>query len=81
MKRAETGRYLISKCQSETVRAFIPNPLPPAPHIDLSGALQQALEDATLALGRLDGIATLLPDKVLFLYYYIRKEGGALITD
>ena len=74
MKRAETGRYLISKYQSETVSAFIPNPLPPAPPIDLSGALQQALEDATLALGRLDGIATLLPDKALFLYYYIRKE-------
>lgn len=74
MKRDEVGRYLISKYQSETVRAFIPNPLPPAPPLDLSGALQQALEDATLALGRLDGIATLLPDKTLFLYYYIRKE-------
>ena len=74
MKRDETGRYLISKYQSETVRAFIPNPLPPAPPLDMSGELQQALENATLALGRLDGIATLLPDKTLFLYYYVRKE-------
>lgn len=74
MKRADNGRYSISNYQGESVRAFIPNPLPPSPPIDLSGELQQALENATLALGRLDGIATLLPDKALFLYYYIRKE-------
>ncbi len=27
-----------------------------------------------LALGRLDGVSTLLPDKALFLYAYVRKE-------
>ena len=27
-----------------------------------------------LALGRLDGVSTLLPDKSLFLYAYVRKE-------
>ncbi|MCD4747731.1 MAG: hypothetical protein K8R59_00025 [Thermoanaerobaculales bacterium] len=29
---------------------------------------------AVLALGRLDGITTLLPDRSLFLYAYVRKK-------
>ena len=29
---------------------------------------------AVLALGRLDGVSTLLPDRSLFLYTYVRKE-------
>ena len=33
-----------------------------------------ALEQALLALGRLDSITTLLPDPDLFLYSYVRKE-------
>jgi Fic family protein len=38
------------------------------------GAFQQAIEAAVLAIGRLDGVSTLLPDKSLFLYSYVRKE-------
>ena len=38
------------------------------------GPLQQSLERALLALGRLDGLSTLLPDTGLFLYGYVRKE-------
>ena len=40
----------------------------------LDGTLQQALERALLALGRLDSISTLLPDPDLFIYSYVRKE-------
>jgi Fic family protein len=36
--------------------------------------LQRALEQASQALGRLDGMATVLPDPALFLYSYVRKE-------
>ncbi len=32
------------------------------------------MERANRALGRLDGISTLLPDRDLFLYLYVRKE-------
>lgn len=32
------------------------------------------MEKASLALGRLDGVAALLPDTSLFLYFYVRKE-------
>jgi Fic family protein len=40
----------------------------------MDGGLQPLLEAAVLALGRLDGVSTLLPDKALFLYTYVRKE-------
>src|SRR4029077_7813860 len=57
----------------ETVRAFVPPPLPPRPPVRLD-AVQVLLEQANQALGRLDGLASLLPDLSLFLYAYVRKE-------
>ncbi|MEW5981112.1 MAG: Fic family protein [Acidobacteriota bacterium] len=74
MRRGETGRYEVTAVGGEQVRAFVPAPLPPVPPIELEGSLQQQLEAAVLALGRLDGVSTLLPDKSLFLYAYVRKE-------
>ncbi|MBI2227520.1 MAG: Fic family protein [Deltaproteobacteria bacterium] len=74
MKRGPTGRYEMSVYGGETVRAFVPHPLPPEPPLVLNGARQPLLEDALLALGRLDSIASLLPDPQLFLYAYVRKE-------
>jgi len=74
MHRNATGQYAASLAGGETVRAFIPDPLPPVPPLDLGGARQTALEKATLALGRLDSIALLLPDPQLFLYAYVRRE-------
>ena len=74
MQRGEAGRYESTSAGGERVRAFVPLPLPPKPAIALDGSLQQELEAATLALGRLDAISTLLPDETLFLYAYVRKE-------
>ena len=62
MKRGETGRYEVTAVGGEVVRAFVPSALPPAPPLVFEGALQQALEAAVLAIGRLDGVSTLLPD-------------------
>ncbi len=73
MDRGETGRYEATVVGGETVRAFVPAPLPPAPPLDLK-VLQSRLERALLGLGRLDGLSTLLPDIRLFLYTYVRKE-------
>jgi Fic family protein len=72
--RAETGKYQITSYDREEVRAFIPTPLPPKPAIRLDGRLQQSLENALLALGRLDSISVLLPEPALFIYSYVRKE-------
>ena len=73
MRRGETGRYETTIVGDETVRAFVPAPLPPTPVLDLA-ALQGPLEKALLALGRLDSLSVLLPDAHLFLYTYVRKE-------
>ena len=73
MTRGETGRYLVTSTGGEQVRAFVPAPLPPVPALDLA-ALLGPMEAAQLALGRLQGISSLLPDPLLFLYTYVRKE-------
>jgi Fic family protein len=74
MRRGITGQYAVTKVAGEQVRAFVPRPLPPEPPLDVGGARQLLLEQALLALGRLDSISTLLPDPHLFLYTYVRKE-------
>jgi Fic family protein len=68
------GRYQVTSVGGEPVQAFIPAPLPPVPPLKLEERLQALLESAGLALGRLDGVSTLLPDTALFLYAYVRKE-------
>jgi len=72
-KSPRLGRYISTVTAGETVRAFVPPALPPAPPIDLSG-LYRHLDRANQAVGRLDGLTTLLPDTRLFLYLYVRKE-------
>ena len=73
MQRENVGRYETTTTTGETVRAYIPEPLPPSPTIDLL-SLQPALSKALVSLGRLDGMARLLPNTLLFLYSYVRKE-------
>ena len=60
--------------QTSGYRAFIPNPLPPVPAIDLTGNVQALLSQADHALGLLEGAALLLPNPELFVFMYIRKE-------
>lgn len=67
------GRLIETPVAGEVVRAFVPPPLPPQPPIDIL-ALLPHLSLAERALGRLDGITTLLPRQELFLYMYVRKE-------
>ncbi len=74
MRREAIGSYETRVIGNERVRAFVPAPLPPSPSLELGGSLQQVLEDAALAVGRLDTIANLLPDRALLLYSYVRKE-------
>lgn len=75
MKRGLTGeRRVTSSVGGETVRAFVPTPLPPVPALAPSPAVRESLDQALLAIGRLDSVSTLLPDTDLFLYSYLRKE-------
>ena len=74
MKRGTTGHYETTSTAGESVRAFVPAPLPPNPPVELHGKRQRLLERALLACGRLDGVSALLPDPDLFLYAYVRRE-------
>ena len=71
--RQRLGRYVVKTYGDETVRAFIPPPLPPSPPVRLEN-LQVLLERASQALGRLDGLASALPNPALLIYAYVRKE-------
>jgi Fic family protein len=74
MKRGATGDWITISTVGEEVRAFLPRPLPPSPPVRIEGALRSSLDEALLALGRLDSVTTLLPDTSLFLFMYVRKE-------
>ena len=74
MLRTDQGSYEVTTVAGERVEAFVPHALPPRPPPEIDGQLQRSLEAAVLALGRLDGIATHLPDRALLLYAYVRKE-------
>jgi Fic family protein len=74
MYRKLQGQYVISSTIGERVKAFIPDPLPPTPPIHWDNNLHYKFNNASLALGRLDAISTLLPDTSLFIYMYVRKE-------
>ncbi len=74
MKRSFIGEYILDSTVGETVRAFVPSPLPPEPPLDVHGSLQDLIGQAHMELGRLDGMASVLPDTSLFIYMYVRKE-------
>ncbi len=71
--RRPSGSFVSSSTSGEVVRSFVPDPLPPVPAIDLM-PLFPLLDRANQALGRLDGVTTVLPEATLFLYSYVRKE-------
>ncbi|MFU8893651.1 MAG: Fic family protein [Luteolibacter sp.] len=77
MKARKTGRYVTVSTRDEPFKAFVPYPLPPRPPIIMNSALERLHGEAQLALGRLDGMVSLLPAPEQFLYAYVRKEAVA----
>lgn len=71
--QSRLGRHSIIAVGDERVEAFIPPPLPPVPPLRME-KLYRGLDEANQALGRLDGVTSILPDAQLFLYMYVRKE-------
>lgn len=65
------GRYVK---QPTDYRAFVPAHLPLDPPIAMDAELQKMLSDADRALGRLDGVATVLPNPDLFVAMFVRQE-------
>ena len=73
-----TGTYAISTTLGESVRAFVPYPLPPADPALSSSVFADRNRQAELALARLSGVSGLVPSVDWLLYSAIRKE--ALLT-
>lgn len=72
--RSRAGRFVTQQPGRDGFAAFVPAPLPPQPSVEATPEIQLLLERANRSLGRLDGLAVLLPDPTLFLYMYVRKE-------
>ncbi len=71
----ETGTYQSTTFGDETVRAFVPHPLPPRdPPLQVEGELAQLLAAANAAVGRLAVAAEMVPSADWFLYGFVRKE-------
>lgn len=60
--------------QVEDYVAFEPAPLPPKPPLEMDDTLLRVLSQADQALGRLDGVARLVPNPDLFVAMYVRQE-------
>src|SRR5512145_2899068 len=73
-----TGSYAISTTLGETVRAFVPNPLPPGAPPLAPESFAESNRQAELSLARLSGVSGLVPSVDWLLYSAIRKE--ALLT-
>ncbi len=65
------GRYVR---QPRGYSAFIPKPLPPDPPLEMDDGMRRLLSRADRALGRLDGVAAVLPNPDLFVAMYVRHE-------
>lgn len=65
------GQYLP---QVGGYQAFIPQSLPPDPPVQLDDELMRLLSDADRSLGRLDGVASVLPNPNFFVAMYVRQE-------
>ena len=73
-----TGTYIVTTTLGESVRAFVPRPLPPADPVLAPTRFVDLNRQAELALARLAGVAGLVPSVEWLLYSAIRKE--ALLT-
>jgi Fic family protein len=71
--KSRLGTFITASHTGETVRAFLPPPLPPEPALDLV-PLTLKLERANQALGRLDAVSLILPSPDVFLFMFVRKE-------
>lgn len=67
-----TGNFISQLSGDAQYKAFIPSKLPF--EIKMDADLQSLLSKADLALGRLDGVADILPDVSFFILMYLRKE-------
>ena len=71
----ETGTYRTTSTHGETVRAFLPYPLPSeGPPLLIEGRLAEGHAAAVAAIGRLGVAGAMVPEPGWFLYGFVRNE-------
>ena len=60
--------------QIEGYQAFLPSALPPDPPLSFDAEMIRLLSRADRAVGRLDGVASILPNPDLFVAMFVRQE-------
>lgn len=70
-----TGTYKTTTVAGESVKAFVPYSLPPkGPKLELTQALNFLLQNAQLALDKLNLAGKMVPSLDWFIYAFVRKE-------
>ena len=71
----QTGTYERTTVGGEEVAAFVPKPLPPLqPPLALDAEISKLLQEANLALARLELAGQMVPSVSWFVYAFVRKE-------
>ena len=68
------GHYKSNLSGEMAYKSFVPNPLPPAPPIELTEDIITLLVKANSQLAVLESVATRIPNVELFVSMYVRKE-------
>ena len=68
------GRYKTNLSGVMAYRSFVPNPLPPAPPVELTEDIVALLVKANSQLAVLESAAARIPNAGLFVSMYVRKE-------
>ena len=68
------GHYKSNLSGEMAYKSFVPNPLPPAPPIELTEDIIALLVKANSQLAVLENVATRIPNVELFVSMYVRKE-------
>lgn len=71
----KTGTYETTTVGGESVKAFLPYPLPPArPKLHINKKIEPLLQSATQALDTLNLAGKMIPSIGWFIYAFVRKE-------
>lgn len=74
MAKKPSGQYLETTVGEETVRAFVPDPLPPQLSQQAFQTLREPLRSAESAIDRLALAGEMIPSVNWFIYSFVRKE-------
>ena len=74
MNAQPTGRYVTTTVAGESVKAFVPDSLPPRFSAKRLQELAEPLREAEAALAKLDLAGEMIPSVDWFIYAFVRKE-------